>query len=111
MNDDGNGQEYLCALRVAATRQSADAQKALPQSARSRCVRPSSLTQGPSSLLATAKWNEVFLFEVSHQVVPSTGAKVRTFQLSVLARIPIAALAVQPNKDIDWEVMVVVEIH
>ncbi|KAL3679175.1 hypothetical protein R1sor_022131 [Riccia sorocarpa] len=71
VNDDGNGQEYLCALRVAATRQSTETQKTHPQSARSRCVRPLSLTQGVNSLLATVKWNEMFLFEMSNQASPS----------------------------------------
>lgn len=69
VRDDGNGQDYLCALRVVSGRQSADAQKSLPQSARSCCVRPSSLTQGTDTLLATAKWNEVFVFEVAQQVL------------------------------------------
>lgn len=73
VSDDGNGQDYLCALRVVSARQSGEGQKSvnfnqLPQSARSCCVRPSSLTQGRDSLLATAKWNEVFVFEMAQQV-------------------------------------------
>ncbi|CAM6102066.1 unnamed protein product [Calypogeia fissa] len=67
VSDDGNGQDYLCALRVVSARQSTEAQKSLPQSARSCCVRPSSLTQGKDTLLATAKWNEVFVFEMTKQ--------------------------------------------
>lgn len=68
VKDDGNGQDYLCALRLAVRKQGLDQQKALPQSARSRCVKPCRLIQGPKSLLATAKWNEVFVFEVPKQV-------------------------------------------
>ncbi|PTQ34792.1 hypothetical protein MARPO_0076s0036 [Marchantia polymorpha] len=113
VNDDGNGQEYLCALRVAATRQSADAQKALPQSARSRCVRPSSLTQGPSSLLATAKWNEVFLFEVSHQgsaslevVVTNMAAKGGKGQAVGVVSVPMEDLSgSKQNQSALWNIV------
>ncbi|KAL2613699.1 hypothetical protein R1flu_025391 [Riccia fluitans] len=96
VNDDGNGQEYLCALRVAAARPSTEAQKAPPQSARSRCVRPSSLTQGTNTLLATVKWNEMFLFEVSKQgsaslevVVTNMAAKAGKGQAIGAVSIPI----------------------
>ncbi|KAG0568137.1 hypothetical protein KC19_7G189300 [Ceratodon purpureus] len=63
VNADGNDQDYMCALKLAITR-STDEQKTLPQSARSRCVRPSAITQGLECLLAEAKWNEVFIFEL-----------------------------------------------
>ena len=57
----------MCALKLAATR-STDEQKTLPQSARSRCVRPSAIIQGFECILAEAKWNEVFIFELPQKV-------------------------------------------
>lgn len=68
MNDDGNDQDYMCALRLATTR-SADEHKSLPQSARSRCVQPKAITKGPECLFAEAKWNEVFIFELPQKVI------------------------------------------
>lgn len=68
MNDDGNDQDYMCALRLATTR-SADEHKSLPQSARSRCVQPKAITKGQECLLAEAKWNEVFVFELPQKVI------------------------------------------
>lgn len=70
VNADGNDQDYMCALKLAITR-STDEQKTLPQSARSRCVRPSAITQGLECLLAEAKWNEVFIFELPEKVLCS----------------------------------------
>jgi vacuolar protein sorting-associated protein 13A/C len=67
VNDDGNNQDYMCALRLVNTH-STDEQKALPQTARSRCVRPTTINQCSGCLLADAKWNEVFVFELLQQV-------------------------------------------
>jgi vacuolar protein sorting-associated protein 13A/C len=54
--------EYMCVLRVQTTlhnRKGRDA-KVLPQSARTRCVRPSSEEDGHN----VVRWEEVFLFEI-----------------------------------------------
>ncbi|XP_024384462.1 uncharacterized protein [Physcomitrium patens] len=63
VNADGNHQDYMCAVKLATTK-STDEHKTLPQSARSRCVRPNAVTQGLDCLVAEAKWNEVFIFEL-----------------------------------------------
>lgn len=57
----------MCAVKLATTK-STDEHKTLPQSARSRCVRPNAVTQGLDCLVAEAKWNEVFIFELPQKV-------------------------------------------
>ncbi|XP_024542530.1 uncharacterized protein LOC9648284 isoform X1 [Selaginella moellendorffii] len=64
VNDDGNCPDFLCALRLVTTKQLPEDPKALPQSARSRCVRPNDVQ---SLSRASASWNEVFIFEVPSQ--------------------------------------------
>ncbi|KAG0559465.1 hypothetical protein KC19_10G107200 [Ceratodon purpureus] len=63
VNGDGNDQDFMCALKLATTK-STDELRTIPQSARSRCVRPTAVIQGSECLLAEAKWNEVFIFEL-----------------------------------------------
>ncbi|KAK1380403.1 Calcium-dependent lipid-binding family protein [Heracleum sosnowskyi] len=60
--DDGNGHKFFCALRLVVDSQETN-QRKLPQSARTRCVRPSvSRSNGVDE--GTACWNELFIFEV-----------------------------------------------
>ncbi|WOL14400.1 hypothetical protein Cni_G23180 [Canna indica] len=58
--DDGNSQDYFCALRLLIDGKVSDQYKLFPQSARTRCVNPLriGLVEG------CAKWNELFIFEV-----------------------------------------------
>ncbi|CAK9187594.1 unnamed protein product [Ilex paraguariensis] len=61
--DDGNSNNFFCALRLVIDSQEINQQKLFPQSARTKCVKPvisktCSLDEG------TAKWNELFVFEV-----------------------------------------------
>ncbi|OVA16691.1 Peroxin/Ferlin domain [Macleaya cordata] len=63
ITDDGNGHSFFCALRLVVDSQATDQQKLFPQSARTKCVKPliskiNDLEEG------TAKWNELFIFEV-----------------------------------------------
>ncbi|KAH9766380.1 C2 domain-containing protein [Citrus sinensis] len=61
--DDGNSHNCFCALRLVVDSQVTDQQKLFPQSARTKCVKP--LVSKINDLIeGTAKWNEVFLFEV-----------------------------------------------
>ncbi|CAA0829437.1 calcium-dependent lipid-binding family protein, partial [Striga hermonthica] len=61
--DDGNSHRFFCALRVLVENQEANSQKLFPQSARTKCVRPLS-NDANGSDEGTAKWNELFFFEV-----------------------------------------------
>uniref|UniRef100_A0A175YPS3 Uncharacterized protein n=1 Tax=Daucus carota subsp. sativus TaxID=79200 RepID=A0A175YPS3_DAUCS len=59
--DDGNSHKFFCALRLVDSEETN--QRKLPQSARTRCVRPSvSKCSGVNE--GTACWNELFIFEV-----------------------------------------------
>ncbi|XP_059444630.1 uncharacterized protein LOC132176414 [Corylus avellana] len=61
--DDGNSHNFFCALRLVVDSQATDQQKLFPQSARTKCVKP--LVSKLYNLDAgTAKWNELFIFEV-----------------------------------------------
>ncbi|GKV06822.1 hypothetical protein SLEP1_g18658 [Rubroshorea leprosula] len=61
--DDGNSHNFFCALRLVVDSQATDQQKPFPQSARTKCVKPSfSDTDCPDK--GNAKWNELFIFEV-----------------------------------------------
>lgn len=62
VNDDGNGQDYFYSLRLVPEKQVTDGNKISIQSARSRCVRPSNLMQRENAVVATARWDEVFIF-------------------------------------------------
>lgn len=65
--DDGNSHNCFCALRLVVDSQVTDQQKLFPQSARTKCVKP--LVSKINDLIeGTAKWNEVFLFEVPRKV-------------------------------------------
>ncbi|XP_028051145.1 uncharacterized protein LOC114255802 isoform X2 [Camellia sinensis] len=61
--DDGNSHNFFCALRLIVDSQEINQQKLFPQSARTKCVKP--LTCKTDHLdEGTAKWNELFIFEV-----------------------------------------------
>lgn len=65
--DDGNKQDYFCALRLLIDSKVSDQYKLFPQSARTRCVRP--LVSNVNGMaVGYAKWNEVFIFEVPEKV-------------------------------------------
>ncbi|KAJ3675683.1 hypothetical protein LUZ60_004725 [Juncus effusus] len=57
--DDGNNDDYLCALRLLMDSNVSDQNSLFPQSARTRCVKPQK-----DSNTHVAKWNELFIFEV-----------------------------------------------
>ncbi|XP_071698618.1 uncharacterized protein [Rutidosis leptorrhynchoides] len=59
--DDGNSNSFFCALRLVVESQEASQQRLFPQSARTRCVKPSI---SKSNDLGCARWNELFIFEV-----------------------------------------------
>lgn len=61
--DDGNSHNFFCALRIVVDGHATDQQRLFPQSARTKCVKPfvSKLNNLDSG---TAKWNEIFVFEV-----------------------------------------------
>ncbi|XP_050374958.1 uncharacterized protein LOC126792594 [Argentina anserina] len=61
--DDGNSHNFLCALRLAVDSQAADQQKLFPQSARTKCVKPS-VSRHSTLNEGSAVWNELFIFEV-----------------------------------------------
>ncbi|GMH18990.1 hypothetical protein Nepgr_020831 [Nepenthes gracilis] len=61
--DDGNSQNFFCALRLVVDSQPIDQQKLFPQSARTKCVRPS-IRKMNATDVGTARWNELFILEV-----------------------------------------------
>ncbi|KAL6576075.1 hypothetical protein OROHE_000546 [Orobanche hederae] len=61
--DDGNSHRFFCALRLLVENQEANSQKLFPQSARTKCVKPL-ITEVNGSDEGSAKWNELFFFEV-----------------------------------------------
>ncbi|MFS7892237.1 putative vacuolar protein sorting-associated protein [Helianthus anomalus] len=63
--DDGNSNSFFCALRLVVENQEASQQRLFPQSARTRCVKPSI---NISNDLGSARWNELFIFEVPRKV-------------------------------------------
>lgn len=65
--DDGNGHNFFCALRLVVDSQATDQQKLFPQSARTKCVKPL-VSKFNDQVEGTAKWNELFLFEVPRKV-------------------------------------------
>ncbi|KAL8152479.1 LOW QUALITY PROTEIN: hypothetical protein V2J09_010239 [Rumex salicifolius] len=66
--DDGNGCNLFCALRLVVDNQPTDQQKLFPQSARTKCVQPLVMKTGNTDV-GTAKWNELFIFEVPRKGV------------------------------------------
>lgn len=71
LNDDGNSLSFFCALRLVVDNQVTDQQKLFPQSARTKCVKP--LVSKYANLVeGTAKWNELFIFEVPVKVSVSS---------------------------------------
>lgn len=59
--DDGNSNSFFCALRLLVESQEASQQRLFPQSARTRCVKP---LISKSNDLGSARWDELFIFEV-----------------------------------------------
>ncbi|EPS74076.1 hypothetical protein M569_00677, partial [Genlisea aurea] len=73
--DDGNSQQFFCALRLLVENQEANSQKLFPQSARTKCVKP--LASKVNDLYeGTAKWNELFIFEVPHKAMAKLEVEV-----------------------------------
>ncbi|KAJ9559357.1 hypothetical protein OSB04_013971 [Centaurea solstitialis] len=58
---DGNSHSFFCALRLVVDSQEASQQRLFPQSARTRCVKP---LISKANDLGSARWNELFIFEV-----------------------------------------------
>ncbi|KAM7259519.1 hypothetical protein ACFE04_015260 [Oxalis oulophora] len=61
--DDGNSHDFFCALRLIVDSQSTDQQKLFPQSARTKCVKPS-ISNISDGIEGSVKWNELFIFEI-----------------------------------------------
>ncbi|XP_057959044.1 uncharacterized protein LOC131151699 [Malania oleifera] len=61
--DDGNSHNFFCALRLLVDSQATDQQKLFPQSARTKCVKPS-ISKVNDLDEGSVKWNEFFIFEV-----------------------------------------------
>lgn len=61
--DDGNSHSLFCALRLVVENQETNQQKLFPQSARTKCVKPS-IHQKNGIDEGIAKWNELFIFEI-----------------------------------------------
>lgn len=59
--NDGNSNSFFCALRLVVESQEASQQRLFPQSARTRCVKP---LFSKNNDLGSARWNELFIFEV-----------------------------------------------
>lgn len=66
--DDGNSHNFFCALRLVVENQETKQQKLFPQSARTKCVKPS-VSKINDVDEGTARWNELFIFEVPRKVV------------------------------------------
>ncbi|XP_077211040.1 calcium-dependent lipid-binding family protein isoform X2 [Tasmannia lanceolata] len=64
--DDGNNHDFFCALRLLIDGHASDQQKLFPQSARTRCVKPF-ISKTNDMDEGTAKWNEIFIFEVARK--------------------------------------------
>ncbi|XP_062108869.1 uncharacterized protein LOC133819601 isoform X1 [Humulus lupulus] len=75
MNDDGNGQNFFCALRLVVESQTTDHQKLFPQSARTKCVKPS-ISRNNNLDEGTAKWNELFIFEIPRKAAAKLEVEV-----------------------------------
>ncbi|KAI7993232.1 putative vacuolar protein sorting-associated protein 13A [Camellia lanceoleosa] len=73
--DDGNSHNFFCALRLIVDSQEINQQKLFPQSARTKCVKP--LTCKTDHLdEGTAKWNELFIFEVPRKGIAKLEVEV-----------------------------------
>ncbi|PON64877.1 Phosphatidylinositol-4, 5-bisphosphate phosphodiesterase gamma [Parasponia andersonii] len=73
--DDGNGQAFFCALRLVVDSQVTDQQKLFPQSARTKCVKPS-ISRNNDLDEGTAKWNELFIFEIPQKAAAKLEVEV-----------------------------------
>ncbi|CAN7131404.1 unnamed protein product [Brassica rapa subsp. narinosa] len=61
--DDGNSHNFFCTLRLVVESHGAEPQKLFPQSARTKCVKPST-TVINDLMECTSNWNELFIFEI-----------------------------------------------
>ncbi|KAJ0228735.1 Vacuolar protein sorting-associated protein 13 [Hirschfeldia incana] len=61
--DDGNSHNFFCTLRLVVESHGAEPQKLFPQSARTKCVKPST-TVVNDLMECTSKFNELFIFEI-----------------------------------------------
>lgn len=66
--DDGNSHNFFCTLRLVVDSQGAEPQKLFPQSARTKCMKPSTAIVN-DLMECTTKWNELFIFEIPRKVV------------------------------------------
>uniref|UniRef100_A0A6N2LUY9 PH domain-containing protein n=1 Tax=Salix viminalis TaxID=40686 RepID=A0A6N2LUY9_SALVM len=73
--DDGNSHKFFCAVRLVVDSQATDQQKLFPQSARTKCVKPL-LPREHEISSATAKWNELFIFEIPRKGVAKLEVEV-----------------------------------
>lgn len=73
--DDGNSHTLFCALRLVVGSQATDQQKLFPQSARTKCVKPF-ISKSKDLLQATAKWNELFIFEIPRKMLAKLEVEV-----------------------------------
>ncbi|KAK9670363.1 hypothetical protein RND81_13G196500 [Saponaria officinalis] len=78
--DDGNSHNFFCALRLVMDNQPIDQQKLFPQSARTKCCRPTIKRKSLEIDFGSAKWNELFIFEV-----PRKGAAKLEVEVTNLA--------------------------
>lgn len=75
ITDDGNGQNFFCALRLVVESQATDQQKLFPQSARTKCVMPF-ISKKNDLVEGTAKWNELFIFEIPRKAAAKLEVEV-----------------------------------
>ncbi|GAB2216278.1 hypothetical protein Droror1_Dr00024048 [Drosera rotundifolia] len=93
--EDGNSQNFFCAARLVVDNQPVDQQKLFPQSARTKCVKPW-ITKMEDTYSGTAKWNELFIFEVPRKgqaklelEVTNLGAKAGKGEVVGAASFPV----------------------
>ncbi|XP_040944166.1 uncharacterized protein [Gossypium hirsutum] len=82
--DDGNSHNFFCALRLVIDSQATDQQKLLPQSARTKCVKPL-VSDKVYPKKGIAKWNELFIFEVPRKSQGVAKLEVEVTNLSAKA--------------------------
>ncbi|KAL0925485.1 hypothetical protein M5K25_003821 [Dendrobium thyrsiflorum] len=91
--DDGNKQDYFCALRLLIDSKVSDQYKLFPQSARTRCVRPL-VSEVNGLAVGYAKWNEVFIFEVPEKGLANLEVEVTNLAAKAGKGEVIGALSV-----------------
>jgi vacuolar protein sorting-associated protein 13A/C len=78
--DDGNSHKFFCAVRLVVDSRATDQQKLFPQSVRTKCVKPL-LPREHEITSATAKWNELFIFEIPRKVYHGLICSFHAFQI------------------------------